>query len=164
MLYIMHTIVTIVAKYAVAIPVLALVVLFWRLDWRRRKELLVLLVVCGILTALLVKLGTTVHQDPRPFLSDGVTPYFAGSTDNGFPSDHTAFSALIAFVTLRYSTWLGIGLTALSLLIGTARVVAGVHHGQDIAGGFAIAAAGSVLGMGVYELARRSLKRGGRTV
>jgi len=89
-----------------------------------------------------VKIATTLHQDPRPFVRDHVHPYFASSTDNGFPSDHTAFSALIACIVLRYNRWLGVALAGLAVLIGTARVISGVHHGQDIVGGLVIAGLG----------------------
>ncbi|MGC1177386.1 MAG: phosphatase PAP2 family protein, partial [Candidatus Saccharimonadales bacterium] len=95
--------------------------------------------VSAVLTLLLVKLATSLHQDPRPFIRDGVKPYFASSTDNGFPSDHTAFSALIGFVVLGYSRKLGIALVLVSLLIGCTRVISGVHHAQDVIGGFVLA-------------------------
>ena len=151
----MHGLVVVVAKYLVIVPVAALAYIFLRLDKKRRLEFFVFLTASVVLTALLVKLATTLHQDPRPFVSDGVKPYFVGSTDNGFPSDHTTFSAVIAFVVLRYSRWLGIGLAVLSLLIGTCRVIAGVHHAQDVIGGFAIAALGAGLGL----LAQRAAMR-----
>ncbi len=143
----MHELVILVAKYAIAIPPVVALIVWLRLDKKHRFEMGVLLVLSAISTAALVKLATTLHQDPRPFIRDGVQPYFASSTDNGFPSDHATLSALLAFVMLRYSRKLGIGLIVLALLIGSARVIAGVHHTQDIIGGFAIAAIGVGLGM-----------------
>jgi undecaprenyl-diphosphatase len=90
---------------------------------------------------------------------DGVTPYFSSSTDNGFPSDHTAFSAVIALAVCAFSRKIGIGLIVLALVIGSARVIAGVHHGQDIIGGFLLGALGVGLGwlvLGTYSRLRSS--------
>lgn len=150
----MHTLVIITAQYLIAIPVAAFLLVLVRLDKKRRLELLAVMALGAIMTALLVKLATTVHQDPRPFVSDGVKPYFQGSTDNGFPSDHTAFSALAAFVIFHYSNRLGIGLMVLALIIGSARVIAGVHHGQDIIGGFIIGAVGAGLAIRAVRATR----------
>lgn len=142
----MHTIITIIAKYFIAIPLFIGIYVFWQLPKKQKIELVLFLLVSATITTVLVKLATSLHQDPRPFVRDGVVPYFTSSTDNGFPSDHTAFSAVIAFVVLHYSRKLGLCLAVLALVIGSARVIAGVHHGQDIVGGFLLAAAGVTLG------------------
>jgi membrane-associated phospholipid phosphatase len=151
----MHELVILLAKYAVAIPVITLAVVFWRLDKRLRLEMAVFLVLSVILATVLAKLAATLHQNPRPFVHDGVTPYFAHGPDNGFPSDHTTYSAVIAFVVLRYSRKLGAALAVLALLIGSARVIAGVHHGQDIIAGFAVAAVGTCAAVLVIKGLRR---------
>lgn len=143
----MHELVILMAKYAVIIPVLAGVIVWFRIERSRRLEMALLMVASVIVTALLVKLAAVIHQDPRPFVRDGVVPYFAHGPDNGFPSDHTTYSAVIAFVVLKYSRKTGIALAVLSLLIGTSRVIAGIHHGQDIIGGVLIAAIGVGLSM-----------------
>jgi len=148
----MHEVVIVFAKYVVIVPVAALVFMFIRLNNKRRLELLIFLGVSVVVTAVLAKLAAALHQDPRPFVRDGVTPYFTHGTDNGFPSDHTTYSAVIAFVLFRYSRWLGGALAVISLAIGTSRVIAGVHHGQDIVGGFAIAALGVGLSFLVLKL------------
>lgn len=159
MLIHMHSAVTVIAKYFIIIPVLVLVVEFIRLDAKKRLNLLIFVAVSAVVTVLLVKLATTLHSDPRPFVRDGVTPYFSSSTDNGFPSDHTTFSAVIAFCVLKYSRKLGISLAILSLVIGSARVVGGVHHTQDIIGGFIIAALGvAVCSVALSAISRRKSK------
>lgn len=135
----MQEAVIVVAKYFVAIPVLGAVYTLVRASGHARKRLLIALVLNVVFTALLVKLATTVYHDPRPFVRDNVTPLFSSSTDNGFPSDHTAFSAMLAWVVLTQNRVLGIVLLIVALLIGGARVLSGVHHGWDVTGGFAIA-------------------------
>ena len=138
----MHEVIILIAKYCVAVPVLVYAYVLLKTTPEQRVRVFVRAVLAAIITAVLIKIATTLHQDARPFVRDGVHPYFSSSTDNGFPSDHTALSALLGFIVLLQRKRLGIGLLALSILIGTARVVAGVHHGQDIIGGFVIAGVG----------------------
>ena len=135
----MNTLVALLANYLIFVPPIVLITILIRLKKQARIELLILLVMSSILTVLLVKLATTLHQDPRPFIRDGVTPLIHSSTDNGFPSDHSAFSAVIAFVVLKFNRKVGYGLLVVAVLIGTSRVLAGVHHTQDIVGGIVIA-------------------------
>lgn len=145
----MHETVKIIAQYFVVIPVVAWLVVLARLHKQQRVRFVLTSAAAAIVAIVLVKIATSVHTDLRPFVRDGVTPYFKSSTDNGFPSDHTTFSSLIAFVVMRYRLRLGLVLLVVAVAIGTARVIAGVHHGQDIVGGVAIAAlaAGLVFGL-----------------
>lgn len=147
----MHETVIIIAKYGIALPIVSYLVLAVY-ERRRAKELLLFTFISAILTLLLVKLATTVHTDPRPFVRDGVQPYFSSSTDNGFPSDHTALSAVIACIVFKYNKLAGLLLIAAALVIGGARVISGVHHGQDVIGAILIA------GVSVY-LAALVVKR-----
>lgn len=135
----MHSAIIIVAKYFVVIPVAALVFIFVRSSNSKRKDIIIFSFVSVLCAILLVKFATTIYQDPRPFISDGVKPYFTSSTDNGFPSDHTVFSALLALIVFKSSRRLGLVLLLIAILIGSARVLAGVHHGKDIVGGLIIA-------------------------
>jgi undecaprenyl-diphosphatase len=141
----MHELVIIIAQYCIAIPVVAYLYVLFSLKTPARKVFIVQSLIAVLITAVFVKLAAHIHQDPRPFVRDGVHPYFGHSTDNGFPSDHTTFSALIAFLVMSRSKWIGIGLVFVAFLIGAARVIAGVHHGQDIIAGFVVGAAGFAL-------------------
>ena len=77
--------------------------------------------------------------DPRPFVVSHVKPLFAHTADNGFPSDHMLLTMTIACVVFVYNRKLGIVLTVIAICIGTARVLARVHHVEDIFGSAAIA-------------------------
>jgi len=138
----MHELITIIAEYFIVFPVLGFAYVFLRAEASMRKQLAISLVVSVVVTTILIKLAANIHQDPRPFVRDGVTPYFPHGNDNGFPSDHTTYSAIIAWVVFSQNRKLGVILLALALVIGSARVIAGVHHGIDIIAGFVIAAVG----------------------
>jgi undecaprenyl-diphosphatase len=148
----MHFLVTAIAQYAVAIPVLTVCWLLWKLRKPQKLELLFLLLATTLLAAVLAKIATTLHQDPRPFTHPGTVAYFTSSTDNGFPSDHTTYSAVIGFVVLYFSRKLGFALLALALLIGLSRVVGNVHHLQDIVGGFVVAGLSYTIAWSVLRL------------
>ncbi|HSX42645.1 MAG TPA: phosphatase PAP2 family protein [Candidatus Saccharimonadales bacterium] len=151
----MHGIITFVAQYCIAIPVAGWIFLFFRLGKQQRMRFALFSLAAVIATVVMVKIASMLHHDPRPFVRDHVQPYFGHTNDNGFPSDHTAYSALIALVVMRYRLWLGSVLLGTALLIGTARVIAGVHHAQDIVGGIVCAG----LGVGITWLAAWTVRR-----
>jgi membrane-associated phospholipid phosphatase len=141
----MHEAVTVVAKYGILIPIASYLVLVY-CQKRNIKDLLLLTILSGILAIIFVKIATILHNDPRPFIRDGVKPYFNSATDNGFPSDHTVLSAFIAFIVMKYYKWAGLLLFAVAVLIGAARVIGGVHHGQDVIASIIIAALSVYIG------------------
>ncbi|OIQ81410.1 putative undecaprenyl-diphosphatase YbjG [mine drainage metagenome] len=100
------------------------------------QAVIALVVVLG-----LIQVAAALHTDPRPFAVDpSLTPFFAHPADNGFPSDHTALASTVAFLVMRYRTRLGVILLTASIIGGAARVIAHVHHTQDIVAGVLIAA------------------------
>jgi len=128
------------AKYLIVVPVVATVYLLSSLRGHDRLRLLAMLAVGGLLAVGTAHLVSPLIDSPRPFLADGVTALVSARHDNGFPSDHTLLSAFLAFTCLVFARKLGLALLAVALCVGVSRVLANVHHGIDIAGGFAIAA------------------------
>ena len=152
----MHEIVIIIAKYFIAIPVLATLVLWFKLPGKLKKQYVALLVLGAILTLALAKIGSKFFYDPRPFVVGHFTPYFAHGNDNGFPSDHTLLASLLAFAAARFSKKLALILLVVAVLIGFARVIAGVHHLVDVVGSMCFAAVGVVV---AYFLLRAVYRR-----
>lgn len=146
----MHNLISFIAQYVIIVFPVAWLVVLATLPKQQRWRFTLVTIVAVIFTAVLVKIGTSLHQDPRPFMRDHVTPYFKSSTDNGFPSDHTAFGTVLGLTVLYWRRKTGICLTLLALLIGTARVISGVHHAQDIVGGALFATVAVSLALGGY--------------
>lgn len=138
----MHELVIIVAKYFVFLSILLALWAFVRLPRAFRKEFVLFGIVGGVLTLLFAMLGSHVFYDPRPFVVGHFTPYFSHGNDNGFPSDHTLLASFLAFFIWHYSRKLGTALFVLAIMIGLARVQAGVHHLIDIVGSFVFSAIG----------------------
>jgi undecaprenyl-diphosphatase len=142
-----HAVVSFVAQaglYAVA----AIAVVVWLTVPRPEKVAMAVEMVVGLVAvAVLVRVAGAVHTDPRPFVQDpSLRPWFAHSADNGFPSDHTAVAAVTSFVVVRRRVVVGVGLLAITVLIAGARVLAHVHHVQDVVAGGVIGLVAAALG------------------
>lgn len=135
----MHFIIRFVAQYFIILPIIAAIVVLIQLKGRRTKlTFIIKLVVAGILAIILARIASTIWYDPRPFVVGNFVPLLAHASDNGFPSDHTLLASLVGWVLLLYSRKYGIFTLIVAFLIGTARVLAGVHHPLDILGSFVI--------------------------
>jgi undecaprenyl-diphosphatase len=135
----MDTVVKLVAEYFIIIPFVIALIVFIQLKGKYQKSRYVVeLILAGIIAILLAHVASMLWFDPRPFIVGHFTPLFAHANDNGFPSDHTLLASLIGWVTLIYSRKYGIVALIVAILIGTARVLAGVHHPLDILGSFVV--------------------------
>lgn len=151
----MHSVVSLVAQDGLYVAAL-LAVVAWLTVPRPEKVAMAVEMVVGLAAvAILVKVAGVVHTDPRPFVQDpSVHPWFSHPPDNGFPSDHTAVAAVTAFVVVRRRREIGLVLLAITVLIGAARVLAHVHHVQDIVAGGAIGLLAAVLGALAWRAVR----------
>lgn len=95
------------------------------------------------LAAILARLGFTelirvFYVRERPFIAYGFSPLVPHETDPSFPSGHAAFFFGMAFFLVLERPRLGAWFLLAALLIGAARVAAGVHYPLDILGGAAV--------------------------
>lgn len=95
-----------------------------------------------------------LYNNPRPFVSDHITPLISHVSDNGFPSDHTLLVAALASILYCYNRTLGIVVLGIAFLIGVSRVFGGIHHWIDIVGALGIAIGMTAI---VYRLSKRHL-------
>lgn len=84
---------------------------------------------------------------PRPYEVTNVPPLIKkDKKGQSFPSRHVVSATVISMAGLYLNIWLGIGLLAVSIVIGVMRVVAGVHFVKDVAAGFAISIISGIIG------------------
>ena len=120
---------------------------------KRTKEILIILI--SVFGAWLVAYFTkNVLEMPRPFLVlPDVNLLFPHGGFDSFPSGHaTAFAALataLYFVHRRLGKWYFAG----AVLIGLARVAAGIHFPLDILGGLVL---GILVSLVVFRLSKFS--------
>ncbi|HLZ29433.1 MAG TPA: phosphatase PAP2 family protein [Chloroflexota bacterium] len=101
-------------------------------------------------------LERTLHR-PRPFLELGFPPLFPHADDSSFPSDHTLVGIALVGPLLWRASRTGSVLVAWGLVVGFARVCAGVHYPSDILGSAFLAVL--LDGLAWYALPRRLLVR-----
>lgn len=104
----------------------------------------------GIITELI----RYFYTHPRPFDVYGFSPLIPES-GNSFPSGHMTFYFALAMVMLFWSRRWGVRYLVLALLIGLARIYAGVHWPLDILGGALI---GILSGFATHAALRRPLR------
>jgi len=92
-----------------------------------------------------------LYVAPRPFIAlSEVSSLIEGvKTLNSFPSGHATFFASIAASVFAYHRWTGLVFILAAIIIGIARVAAGVHFPIDILGGWVL---GGVIGYIAFKL------------
>jgi len=138
--------------------VAAVAFVVWLLMPRSEKVAVAVEMVVGLVAvAVLVKVAGALHTDPRPFVvHPSVQPWFSHPADNGFPSDHTAVGSVTAFVVLRHRRAAGVALLVLTVMVGMARVLAHVHHVEDIVAGLLIGFVAAGAGVLAWDVVRRT--------
>jgi undecaprenyl-diphosphatase len=111
-----------------------------------------------VVSYILLRLAALLNFDHRPFTDHtNLTILVAHAAGQSFPSDHTTASTAAAIGILLFTRFkkTGIVLLVLAILIGFARVFAGIHYPADILGGVATGLLG---GAAVYG-AKTQLER-----
>jgi undecaprenyl-diphosphatase len=135
----MNIFIIFIAKYLVFVSAAIAVFYFAKQSHAKKKEMLIFAVILLPLSYIAAKLISRFYFDPRPFVEGNFTPLLPHAPNNGFPSDHALLGAAIAFAIFHFNKKLGFLLLYLTILVGAARVLAGVHHVVDIAGSIVIA-------------------------
>lgn len=118
---------------------IALVALvFWLTQSKSQKIKMSLGVILGVVVAvILVKIAGKLYYHPRPFVVENIQPLVRHGVDNGFPSEHATFAALLAGSIYFFNKRLGLGLLVAAVLVGLGRIWADVHYPVDVIAGLA---------------------------
>jgi undecaprenyl-diphosphatase len=130
------TAVVFVAEAGIALLPVALVVVWFRssrLDDGRREAILVGVVAAAVAFVVTLAVEQVLNR-PRPFVELGFEPLFPHAPDSSFPSDHTLLGVALGGAMLWRAPKLGTCLVVWAVIIGAARVAAGVHYPSDIIG------------------------------
>jgi len=114
-----------------------LVLVYYRKGWRRKVYLfceaaLAIILARGIVTEVI----HYFYHEPRPFSFFNFAPLF-NETSWSFPSGHAAWFFALALVVLFANRKWGWWFLVLAVLMGIARIYAGVHWPMDVLGGAA---------------------------
>lgn len=131
--------------------ILIVFTIFYFLFFRKNvKKFTVIVSMIGIASFVTQFLKWQIFLHPRPFvvLPDVVQLINISSFDS-FPSGHATIFAALATGIFIYNRKLGIIFAIAALLIGLARVIAGIHYPLDVLTGFGI---GFVMAILSYKL------------
>ena len=150
----MDTLIIFGAQYLYLIAIAIFAIYFFRLPKERRNRIFVFSLFDLPATYITAMIAGYFYNNPRPFVSEHITPLVSHAADNGFPSDHTLLVAALASILYCYNRTLGFVVFGIALLIGFSRALAGIHHWIDIAGSFAISIGVTAI---VYQLSKKRL-------
>ena len=140
----MDTLIIFVAKYLIVLPPLLGLLALWQASPESRREIVARGAIILPLAYILALVVRHFWYDPRPFVVGGFAPLIPHAADNGFPSDHTLLAAALAATVGFSSRKVAAAMWVIALLVGFARVAAGVHHWADIAGSIVIVLASAL--------------------
>lgn len=141
----MNAVIVFNAQYLLFFEVAAAIVYFFMQSRDRRRAMAVISVVFLPLAYVIAKIASFLYFNPRPFVSEHITPLIAHTADNGFPSDHMLLGGAVAAILFMYNKKLGAAAFVAALIVGASRVYAGIHHGTDILGSIGIVLITAVL-------------------
>jgi len=135
--------ITFFARYAIFFFVIPIILL-----WKDGLKTKVVKAIFAISLAIAISEFTKyLFPSTRP---DHLGSILGNVEGGSFPSSHTAAAFAISTIIFFYEKRLGIFSYAISILIGLARVLGGVHYTADVlVGGFL----GLIIGNLVYKLA-----------
>lgn len=98
--------------------------------------------LCWVITSTLMvgfaftfsRLGSSLYDDPRPFVLRHFTPLLPHTANNGFPPGHAVLAAVILSAVLFLSRRWAVPFVILAFLVDWARIGVGLVHVIDIAG------------------------------
>ncbi|MEI6280917.1 MAG: phosphatase PAP2 family protein [bacterium] len=111
----------------------------FRVFMEKKKEILLAFFSGGLAWVLAAILKYIIHT-PRPFNAFANIQPLISETSFAFPSGHATFFMALAISLLFYHKRVGYIFIFFALLIGIARIIAGVHFPVDILGGFILGA------------------------
>lgn len=136
----MDAMITFAAQYLIyVIAISVFLYIYLRLPKGELKEVILLYVIGIVAAFIMVKVAGSIYYNARPFVDGNYAPLFPHNSTNGFPSNHTVAAVLIALLLWRYSKQLAVVLFVAACTVGVARVLAHVHHIEDIIVGIVIA-------------------------
>lgn len=148
----MNTLIVLAASYLFIVPIGIFCGYFLYAPRSVRAQFFIFSVIALPLSYLLSLVAGALYYNPRPFVTEHITPLISHAADNGFPSDHALLVGTLAAILTVFNWRLGALVWVLAAVVGAARVLAHVHHTIDILGSFLIAAVATGL---TYALIKR---------
>lgn len=137
--------------FLVGMTVIVGLVTLWKHPHRFVGYLLELLGAVLLARVVLVPLIRIFIQTARPYIALHFIPFIPPVPEYSFPSSHAAVLAALAFIAWSIRPAAGAALFAGAVIVGIARVLAGVHWPIDIVGGLFVGALAALIVHTLYS-------------
>jgi len=104
--------------------------------FKQKWKEIVLVFFSGIFAWCIASLIKIIIKMPRPYLALGNVNPLLNKIDFSFPSGHATFYMALAFALFFSHKKAGYWFMFFALIVGIARIIAGVHFPIDILGGY----------------------------
>lgn len=143
-------------EYGLVILALLVVYLFEHQDKKKGARDLVVVLAAAVVAWFLAHFLKGVFHTPRPFDALSWVKPLVIESGYAFPSGHATFFMALAAALWFYHKRLAVFFGFSAVLIGIARVAAGIHWPVDILGGLVF---GATVGVGIYYLYKTVSRR-----
>lgn len=137
--YLLNNLIIFSAEYLLILIAGIAFLYFLKQPKNQQKQIIIFSLISLPLIYLIAKISAIFYYNPRPFVLDNSISLIFHEANNGFPSSHTLLGSAISAVIFYFNQKIGVLLLTLSVLVGIARVLAGVHHLIDIIGSIVFA-------------------------
>ena len=120
------------AQYLIFIIIILGIAYFLHRPNKEKKEIIVFSLITILATYIIFRICAALYFNPRPLINNQFLTLIPHKTQNGFPSQHTLISGIVAMIVWNFNKKIGTFLFFLATLVGLARVYVGVHHYIDI--------------------------------
>ena len=127
------------ATYLYLLEVALAALYFFLQNRSKQKSIIIISAIFLPLAYIVAQIIAAFYFDPRPFVAGNFTPLISHAPDNGFPSDHMLLASAIASILFLNNKKIGVLAWIIAIVVGIARVYAGIHHVADIVGSAVIA-------------------------
>lgn len=122
------------AKYLIYFLLVLSVIYFLLQNTASKKKIMWLAFFTLPTVFVIAKILSHFYYSTRPFVAGHFTPLLSHAADNGFPSDHGLLSFALSSIIFSFNRKWGTSFFAIGIIIGAARVFAGIHSPVDILG------------------------------
>lgn len=124
------------AKYLGYVLLAVFLFLFWR---NKNKNFFFIPLISALVSRFVfTEIIRFFYFRPRPFVEQGISSLIEHAPSASFPSGHAAFFFALSAGIYSFNKKNGYWFFAASMIIGLARVFAGVHYFTDVLGGLVI--------------------------
>lgn len=127
------------AEWVSYVLIVFLIILIWKTDGVRSRLYWIALTLLSIILTrgIVTEIVRFLYPRMRPYLELGFEPLFI-EISSSFPSGHAAFFGALATIVLLMNYRAGLWVWATVIVMGCARIFAGVHWVSDIIAGFGV--------------------------